>query len=141
MKSSASPAAMSSSSRTRASSAPQILEPIRAKFGPVRVHDGYRDPGHNRRVGGKADSFHLFEWGSAAADIDAQYVAVRICSTGCGSREAAVRQGHHGVELAGVPATVHIQVDRLNAAAAPGLYGPHGRRGDVLAADGGLIKL
>lgn len=48
----------------------QLLEPIRLHFGPVRVHDGYRDPGHNARVGGKAMSFHLFQGGAAAADID-----------------------------------------------------------------------
>jgi hypothetical protein len=47
----------------------QLLEPIRAKFGPVTVDDGYRDPGHNARVGGKAASQHLFEGGNSAADI------------------------------------------------------------------------
>lgn len=49
----------------------QLLEPIRARFGEVRVHDAYRDAGHNERVGGKAESYHLFEDGRAAADIHA----------------------------------------------------------------------
>jgi len=62
----------------------QILEPIRAKFGPVHVHDGYRDPGHNAAVGGKTESFHLFIDGHAAADIDAlPAVSIPRSSTGC----------------------------------------------------------
>jgi hypothetical protein len=48
----------------------KLLEPIRAKFGAVHVHDGYRDPAHNARVGGKLNSYHLFESGRSAADID-----------------------------------------------------------------------
>lgn len=47
-----------------------ILEPIRAKFGPVRIHDGYRSPEHNAAVGGKPTSYHQFEGGKAAADFD-----------------------------------------------------------------------
>lgn len=46
-----------------------LLEPIRAQFGPVSVDDGYRDPAHNARVGGKPDSYHLFNGGQSAADI------------------------------------------------------------------------
>jgi hypothetical protein len=30
-----------------------LLEPIRTKFGAVRIHDGYRSPDHNAAVGGK----------------------------------------------------------------------------------------
>ena len=48
----------------------KLLEPIRAKFGPVHIHDAYRDPAHNARVGGVATSYHLFDGGKAAADID-----------------------------------------------------------------------
>jgi zinc D-Ala-D-Ala carboxypeptidase len=92
----------------------QILEPIRTKFGPVRVHDGYRDPAHNARVGGKADSFHLFEWGRAAADIDAQYVAVQDLFDWLRleSRlpfDKVIMESN----ARGTPSTVHIQVDRL----------------------------
>ena len=96
--------------------AEKILEPIRDHFeAPLRIHDGYRDPGHNSRVGGKPASFHLFDDGKAAADFDIQ------------------GQGLHGVfdwvrlssELPfdkcilesnseGIPACVHVQVDSLN---------------------------
>ena len=46
-----------------------LLEPIRAQFGPVSVHDGYRDPAHNARVGGAPTSQHLFNGGDSAADF------------------------------------------------------------------------
>jgi putative chitinase len=48
----------------------KILEPIRAKFGPVRIHDGYRNPEHNAAVGGKPTSWHQFEGTESAADFD-----------------------------------------------------------------------
>lgn len=38
-----------------------VGEPLRAEFGPVRVTSGYRTPGYNRRVGGAADSYHVYE--------------------------------------------------------------------------------
>jgi len=47
-----------------------LLEPIRAKFGPVRVHDGYRSPDHNAAVGGKPTSWHQFDGTQSAADFD-----------------------------------------------------------------------
>jgi zinc D-Ala-D-Ala carboxypeptidase len=50
-----------------------ILEPIRRHFGsPIRIHDAYRDPIHNMRVGGKPTSWHLFEDRKAAADFTVQ---------------------------------------------------------------------
>ena len=46
---------------------PQVLEQLRERFGqPVRITSGYRTPGYNRRVGGKAYSQHLY---GCAADI------------------------------------------------------------------------
>lgn len=92
-----------------------ILEPIRTKFGPVRVHDGYRDESHNKRVGGKVDSFHLFEWGRAAADIDAPHVGLADLfdwlrlESGLPFDKVILESNSQGA-----PAAVHIQVDRLN---------------------------
>lgn len=96
-----------------------ILEPIRQHFGrPVNVHDGYRDPVHNQRVGGKTASFHLFDGGHAAADIDVG-----------GDTMPTYRQVFDWIRLeshlpfdkvilehnaAGEDAVVHIQVDRFN---------------------------
>lgn len=48
-----------------------LLEPIRLRFGPVNVHDGYRPPAHNEQVGGKPTSYHLFIGKRSAADFDA----------------------------------------------------------------------
>lgn len=46
-----------------------LLEPIRTQFGPIVVDDGYRDAAHNARVGGAADSQHLYLGQNSAADI------------------------------------------------------------------------
>ena len=43
-----------------------ILEPIRAKWGAIKVDCGYRSPAVNAKVGGKANSQHLL---GEAADI------------------------------------------------------------------------
>lgn len=47
-----------------------LLEPIRTKWGPMRVHDGYRNPEHNAQVGGKPTSWHQFDGTESAADFD-----------------------------------------------------------------------
>lgn len=49
-----------------------ILEPLRAKVGPVNVHDGYRDTFHNAVTGGVSNSFHLYNLDEAAADVSAE---------------------------------------------------------------------
>lgn len=43
-----------------------ILEKIREKFGPVTISSGYRSPTHNNKIGGAAQSQHLY---GCAADI------------------------------------------------------------------------
>lgn len=47
----------------------EVLEPLRAKCGLLRVTDGFRDLVHNLDVGGKPASYHLYEDGHAAADV------------------------------------------------------------------------
>jgi zinc D-Ala-D-Ala carboxypeptidase len=49
-----------------------VLEPIRAKFGPVRINSGYRSPGLNKAVGGAAKSQHVT---GEAADIECAAVS------------------------------------------------------------------
>ena len=36
----------------------KVLQPIRDKFGPIRINSGYRNPRLNRAVGGVSDSVH-----------------------------------------------------------------------------------
>lgn len=49
----------------------ELLEPLRAQFGPVTVVSGYRTRAYNRAVGGAAQSYHVYDDRprGAAADI------------------------------------------------------------------------
>lgn len=94
----------------------ELLEPLRAKFGPISVHDGYRDPGHNARVGGKATSYHLFEDGRAAADVSALQAPlgdvfdwIRL-ESGLPFDKVILE-----VNASGAAACVHLQIDSLAA--------------------------
>lgn len=93
-----------------------ILEPIRQHYKlPINVHDGYRDPAHNSRVGGKPNSYHLFSGGKSAVDF--------------GIIGRTYREVFDWIRLqsslpfdkiiletteSSVPAAIHIQVDRNN---------------------------
>lgn len=44
----------------------ELLEPVRAEVGPLRVTSGYRRPGVNSAVGGSSTSAHMHGW---AADV------------------------------------------------------------------------
>ena len=92
-----------------------ILEPIRARFGPVSVHCGYRPPGHNAAVGGKPTSFHLYDGTQSAADIDCLPTSfqdlfdwIRLDSKL--PFDKVILESENGF-----PATVHLQVDSSNA--------------------------
>ena len=93
-----------------------ILEPIRAQFGPVKIHDGYRSPEHNASVGGKPTSWHQFDANQAAADFDClphDYQAVfdwiRLWSSL--PFDKVILESNS----AGLPAAIHIQVDTTAA--------------------------
>lgn len=48
------------------------LEPLRARYGRVTVHSGYRTAAVNRRVGGAVNSFHRYDLAGrygVAADV------------------------------------------------------------------------
>lgn len=90
----------------------ELLEPLRERFGAILVHDGYRDPGHNDRVGGKPASYHLFEGGRAAADVSSPHATNRTMFDW-------LRLESHlpfdkvilEYNAAGLAATVHLQID------------------------------
>ena len=93
----------------------EVLEPLRARFGPIVVHDGYRDPGHNQRVGGKPASFHLFEDGHAAADVSAAGASVpQVFDWLRLESDLPFDKVILETNSAGFAACVHIQVDRNN---------------------------
>jgi len=48
-----------------------MLEPLRAKYGPVKVVSGYRHAAYNRAIGGAQFSQHIYDDhpGSVAADL------------------------------------------------------------------------
>jgi uncharacterized protein YcbK (DUF882 family) len=49
-----------------------FLEPLRAKYGPVSVHSGFRTPSYNAKVGGARKSFHVYtehDGNDQAADV------------------------------------------------------------------------
>jgi Peptidase M15 len=53
-----------------------VIEPLRAKFGRVIVHSGYRNAARNARVGGAPRSYHVMglrDWQFAAADISFEH--------------------------------------------------------------------
>lgn len=91
-----------------------ILEPIHKRFGAVHVNCGYRDDEHNKRVGGKPTSYHLFKDGRAASDIHVHgctlvelFDWIRL--------ESKISFDKVILEYSkGQPTVVHIQVDRLN---------------------------
>jgi hypothetical protein len=90
-----------------------LLEPIRTKFGAVRIHDGYRSPDHNAAVGGKPTSWHQFDGTESAADFDCTKTSyqevfdwIRLESELPFDK---VILEHNG---AGEPRCIHIQVDR-----------------------------
>lgn len=92
----------------------KLLEPLRVYYyRPIRIHDGYRDPGHNSRVGGKPTSYHLFTNGRAAADFDVIGISIRdtfdYIRSLSGLPFDKVILEH---DSTGAPATVHIQIDR-----------------------------
>jgi hypothetical protein len=93
-----------------------LLEPIREKWGPVSVHDGYRPPAHNQAVGGKPTSYHLFIGGRSAADISVPghtlqevFDWIRLES------ELPFDKVILESNSEGVPACIHLQTDSENA--------------------------
>lgn len=56
-----------------------ILEPLRARFGPCYVTSGYRHPEYNRRIGGAQRSVHMYGRGGGIQGVAAD---VRFASGG-----------------------------------------------------------
>lgn len=89
-----------------------LLEPIRNRFNTsLNVHDSYRDFSHNQRVGGKPDSFHLFNDAKSAADFDVHgYSLSEVFNWICLESELMFDKVILESNL-GVPRALHLQVD------------------------------
>jgi zinc D-Ala-D-Ala carboxypeptidase len=93
----------------------QVLEPVRAHFGAVLVvHCGQRSDQHNAAVGGKAQSWHLFRGGRAAADFHVVGVDLKRAFDWM-RLESRLPFDKVILESApnGTPACIHVQMDRL----------------------------
>ncbi len=89
-----------------------LLEPIRAEFGPVRIHDGYRDPEHNAAVGGKPDSWHLYNGTESAADFDCSQTSYQTVFNWIRlESELPFDKVILEKNAAGEPRCIHIQID------------------------------
>lgn len=94
----------------------QVLEPVRERYGrPVRVHCGYRNPQHNRAVGGKLQSWHLFAGTHAAADFDVEGVSLQVVFDWMRLESGLPFDKVILESRGGVPRCVHVQMD-CNAA-------------------------
>lgn len=90
----------------------QVLEPVREKYGrAVRVHCGYRDPEHNRAVGGKAKSWHLFAGTEAAADFDVEGESLRMVFDWMRLKSGLPFDKVILESSGGVPRCIHVQMD------------------------------
>lgn len=92
----------------------ELLEPVHAKWGKLRVTCGYRSPQHNAKVGGKPNSFHLFADGKTAADFEPMEATVievfdwiRL-ESGLKFDKVILESSH------GIATVIHIQLD-INA--------------------------
>lgn len=95
----------------------EILEPLRAHYAsPVDIHCGYRPEDHNRAVGGKPNSYHLFEDGHAAADFHVKGIGIAQAFdwlraiSGLPFDKVILEHDQNDY-----PRCVHVQVDRFMA--------------------------
>lgn len=80
-----------------------VLEPLRAAFGPVTIHSGYRTRATNIEVGGAPDSYHVYTSRRTAPACDL------TCARG-NVQDWARWLDAHGVGGLGVYPT-HVHVD------------------------------
>lgn len=92
----------------------KFLEPIRYHFNqPLRIHDGYRDAAHNIRVGGKPNSWHLYEGWNAAVDFDVLNVGIREAFDWIRLSSALPFDKVILETSCGLPRCIHLQVSSL----------------------------
>jgi uncharacterized protein YcbK (DUF882 family) len=85
------------------------LEPLRLKFGPVRITSGYRPAAYNASIGGAPRSHHVYDWwpSSPAADI--------TCERGTPAEWKAFLETLDPGGLGAYPVHVHVDARRLRS--------------------------
>lgn len=83
----------------------EVLEPLRKKYGPIRINSAYRHSAYNAAIGGATNSYHIYDLrgGKApAADI--------TCATGTPDQWAATAEqyGADGIGIYRGSNFVHI---------------------------------
>ena len=85
-----------------------LLEPVRAKFGPVSIHSGYRGPAVNAKIGGSKTSQHMkgeaADFHCPAAKLEA--VMKWIVTESGLSYGQVILEGH----TAGEPTWIHLSL-------------------------------
>ena len=97
----------------------QVLEYVRERFGrAVVVHCGRRSKEHNRAVGGKTTSWHLYEGARAAADVHVEGVPlVEVFEwmhreSGLNFDKVILEFGKSGESRGRVARCIHVQAER-----------------------------
>lgn len=94
----------------------EVLEPIRAHFKkPMVITSGYRPEKHNKEVGGKKTSFHLYQDGHCAADFKIPGLPITevfkwLCLESGLPFDKAIME-----HVGDVPHIIHVQIDVNNA--------------------------
>lgn len=100
-----------------------ILEPVRAKWGPLHITSGERCASHNADVGGVPTSFHLYAGTHAAADFRPMAASVQEVFTWiCLESKLPFDQAILEYEGA-IPSVIHVQIDSARAPRRMGLVG------------------
>jgi uncharacterized protein YcbK (DUF882 family) len=79
-----------------------FLEPLRAKYGPVTVHSGFRTRSYNAKVGGAPRSYHVYtehDGNDQAADVSCQRGVPRDWHRTLSALRASKRNGNGGLGL------------------------------------------
>lgn len=88
-----------------------VLEPLRARFGPVTVTSGYRSPMANEATGGVTTSFHLYEGSRCAADVTCPADIVMVFDWLRLESRLPFDKVIIEFSLRGIPQIIHIQAD------------------------------
>lgn len=87
----------------------EVLEPMRARFGPCTITSGYRTAAHNAAVGGAKESRHLYARRPGEPAVDARFA--RGNPEQWGALAISMRVGGVGI----YPSHVHVDQRRTRA--------------------------